>query len=148
VYNKENIYLICGVIKLKKEINVEKYYYLSESEKCSFELRMKGLTFREVGEKMGINSSTARTNFLNARNKITQYTKFEKDMEMDNKKVKFEVSHRELSIICSELYERRNKFLYYVANRVNREKTGRMEYEYALIENLIERIENVLKPLS
>ena len=132
------------MVKLKN-INIEANDYLTDREKQVFLYRMQSMTFREIGEKIGLKSEAARKIFFSARSKILQYNKLDYDKEMDGKIVEFSLSYREMYIIYYALQEWKKEFLMNTANRVNRECTNRMEYDFATVEGLAERIEKCLK---
>ena len=76
---------------------------LTVKQRQAYELRQSGLTFREIGERMGITADAARQNFKGAERRLMDYAKYQRVQEQNYKPVDFPLTRGELKIIIEGL---------------------------------------------
>lgn len=118
---------------------------LSEKQKEAYLLREQNLSFSKIAEKIGISPSSARGRYHAVLRRIQEYEHYNAVRERNNVPVTFPLTRGELQLIHEGLYllTRSKPYLVYANVRLDPEEE-RKSYKRLLIDNMIERAEEVL----
>ena len=61
--------------------------FLTERQRTAYLLRAEDMTYRRIGQEMGITASTAREHVRNAERRIREYTRYQNYLERDRQRV-------------------------------------------------------------
>lgn len=77
---------------------------LTEKQRQAWELRQKGLSYRKIGEEMGISTNAATTHVHNAERRFRQWEKYNAIEQQNNEIVPVELTRGEVKLLVLALH--------------------------------------------
>ena len=133
---------------MEKVIDYKNYEFLTETQREVYLARKSGATFSSIAAEKGVNPQAVRSSYMRAERRVREYEKFHDVKERNMELVDISITRGELKIMREALYDLRLKH----DNKVRRvfvsDWAGRYPYEYKIICDFYEKVEETLKNLQ
>lgn len=132
----------------------DKLKYATKREIEAYEYRQKNMTYKAIGELMGITGSGARSLVRSAERRIRAFERHcdihKKEMEKFAQPIEFSLSYGDgkliFDLLCNSLtnYEKEFKIRNDFTNPYREANKSKLPYEYFLMKELYERLADTL----
>lgn len=117
---------------------------LTEKQRAAYSLRMQGLSYKQIAEKLGITASGVTQNIQHAERRLREYERYQRMCRKDQKPVAFPLTRADLLLIENGLGLLEQELRKSTARRADTDWKGRLLYQSQLIEALRKRMRAVL----
>lgn len=114
---------------------------LTEKQRQAWELRQKGLSYRKIGEKMGISTNAATTHVHNAERRFRQWEKYNAIEQQNNEIVPVELTRGEVKLLVLALHTEQQRMQKDAHYNIHTDWKGRLPYESRIISGLSEKLQ-------
>lgn len=113
---------------------------LTEKQRTAYELREQGLTFKAIGEEMGITQTAARNHVHNAERRFREYTAYHRIEQRNLEPLPFDLTRGEGKIILSALQLLERDMMKSAVFNVKSDWRGRLPYEAMIASDLYRKL--------
>lgn len=114
---------------------------LTDKQRRAYELRQGGLTYKKVGEQMGITANAARQNFKGAERRLREYARYRHVQERNNEPVDFPLTRGELKMIIEGLRKERRAMTKHLQMSSRADWRNNLPYTARILTDLLARAE-------
>ena len=118
---------------------------LTERQRQAYLLRQQGMTYRKIGEEMGISDGAASRLVRDAQRRLQNHEQFCRWQEKQNQPVDFPLTRGELALLLTGAREMRIDMMRSAMRKKDGDLASRLPDEYPMLEQLILRVEQALK---
>lgn len=113
---------------------------LTEKQRTAYELREQGLTFKAIGEEMGITQTAARNHVHNADRRFREYTAYHRIEQRNLEPLPIDLTRGEVKIILSALQLLERDMMKNAVYNVKSDWRGRLPYEALVASGLYRKV--------
>lgn len=113
---------------------------LTEKQRTAYELREQGLTFKAIGEEMGITQTAARNHVHNAERRFREYTAYHRIEQRNLEPLPIDLTRGEVKIILSALQLLERDMMKNAVYNVKSDWRGRLPYEALVASGLYRKV--------
>ena len=117
---------------------------LTEKQREAWELREKGMTYKEMAAQMGISMSAARAHVIKAERRFREYERFIKMKENDNETEVLTLTHGEIKLLVDALMKYEQELLHEARHDIRTDWQGRILYDELLVITLSEKLQHMV----
>lgn len=114
---------------------------LTDKQRQAWELRQKGLSYRKIGEEMGISTNAATAHVHNAERRFREWERYNAIEEKNNEVVPVELTRGEIKLLVQALHSHEHRMLQDANYNIRTDWKGRLPYESRIISGLSEKLQ-------
>lgn len=118
---------------------------LTEQQKTAYHMRLQGLSFLKIAQRMGVSASVVRRHFLAAQRRLREYEAYHREQAQNDLPVELPLTRGELDIVLTALGLLERKLIAKAGGaNVQRDFCGSLPYQAQIVAALYERAQIAL----
>ena len=126
----------------------EVFAILTAKQKEVYLLRMEGMTFAEIGRKLGKSVNAVRENYRGVERRTREYTAYQRAETRNNEVVDFPMTCGELKVVCDGLRKLQEDATRNIHPAAQKDWRDRLPYSALVVKQLLERAEKEIYGFS
>lgn len=126
----------------------EVFAILTAKQKEVYLLRMEGMTFAEIGRKLGKSVNAVRENYRGVERRTRGYTAYQRAEMRNNEVVDFPMTRGELKVVCDGLRKLQEDATRNIHPSAQKDWRDRLPYSALVVKQLLERAEKEIYGFS